>query len=152
MTDSKLLQQISKKESDKAAIAAQVIKKPDLLAEIFAGLNADKASIKYGSDKVLRLISEKAPAILYPEIGFFVKNLDSDNSFLKWGAIHILANLAAVDSENKIETIFEKYFAPITGSVLITAANVIKGAAKIARAKPALAERIAQELLKEESG
>lgn len=61
MTDSKLLQQISKKESDKETIAAQVIKKPELLSEIFAGLSAEQANLKYGCDKVLRLISKQSP-------------------------------------------------------------------------------------------
>ena len=81
---------------------------------------------------------------------FFVTNLDSDNNFLKWGAIHVFANLAAVDSENQFEKIFDKYFAPIPGPVLITASNVVKGAPKIAKSKPALTARVARELLKVE--
>ncbi len=77
----KLHEKISEKESDKEEIAAQVIAKPELLSEIFAGLNADKANIKYGCDKVLRIISEKKPQLLYPKMEFFVMNLDSDNNF-----------------------------------------------------------------------
>ncbi len=150
MTDSKLLQQISQRDSDKEAIARKVIDKPELLTEIFEGLNAEQANIKYGCDKILRLISEQAPALLYPQFDFFANNLNSENTFFKWGAIHILANLAAVDSENKFERIFDKYFAPIPGPVLITAANVVNGAAKIALAKPELTERIAQALLQVE--
>jgi hypothetical protein len=150
MPDSKLLQQISQKASDKEAIAAKVINQPELLSEIFEGLNSDQANIKYGCDKILRLVSEKAPALLYPYFDFFAGNLNSENTFLKWGAIHILANLAAVDAENKFERIFDKYFAPTPGPVLITAANVINGAAKIALAKPELTERIAQSLLQVE--
>ncbi len=46
MSDSGLLQQISKKESDKEEIAAGVIEKPELLAEIFEGLSSDKAAAK----------------------------------------------------------------------------------------------------------
>ncbi|MCI0691838.1 hypothetical protein L0337_07500 [candidate division KSB1 bacterium] len=65
MSDPKLLQHISKKDSDKEAIAAKVMDMPELLSEIFEGLNADQANIKYGCDKILRLISEKAPALLY---------------------------------------------------------------------------------------
>jgi len=150
MTDSQLLQQIAKKESDKETIAAKVVDQPELLSEIFEGLNSDQANIKYGCDKILRLISEKAPALLYSKFDFFVNNLNSENNFFKWGAIHILANLAAVDSENKFEKIFDKYFAPLPGPVLITAANLINGAAKIALAKPHLAERIARALLQVE--
>jgi len=150
MPGSRILQQISKKESDKEKIAARVIKKPELLAEIFEGLNADKARIKYGCEKILRLISEKEPSLLYPKFDFFAGLLDSKNNFLQWGGIHVIANLATVDSKNRIERIFDKYFAPIAGPVLITAANVINGAAKIALAKPKLVERITTELLKVE--
>jgi hypothetical protein len=150
MTDSKLLQQISKKASNKEAIAAQVIKKPGLLSEIFAGLTAEQANIKYGCDKALRLISRQSPSLLYPHIDFFINNLESDNTFLKWGTIDIIANLAAVDTDNKIEKIFDKYFASIPGPILITAANLVKVAATIALAKPQLAARISQELLKVE--
>ncbi len=119
MEGSKLHQKILEKDSDKEEIASQVINEPELLSEIFAGLNSDKANIKYGCDKVLRIISEKKPALLYPKMDFFVTNLESDNNFLKWGAIHVLANLACVDSENQFEKIFDKYFAPIPGPVLI---------------------------------
>ncbi len=83
-------------------------------------------------------------------IDFFIKNLDNDNNFLKWGAISIIANLAAVDTKNRVENIFDKYFKPIPGPVLITAANVIGGGAKIALAKPVLTEKITRELLKVE--
>lgn len=125
--ESKILRQISQKEADKEKIAEKIIKNPDLLSEVFEGVKAEKTSIKYGSGKILRITSVKKPELLYPKIDFFIKLLDSGNIFLKWGAIHIIANLAAVDSKNKFEEIFEKYFAPIPGPVLITAANVIAG-------------------------
>lgn len=150
MADSGLLQQISLKESNKEEIAAAVIERPDLLEELFEGLNSDKASVKYGCEKVLRIISEKAPSVLYPWIDFFIDLLDSEDNFLKWGAIFVIANLAAVDSERKFEGIFDRYFEPIRGPVLIAAANVVKAAARIALAKPELADRIAGDLLKVE--
>ncbi len=151
MTYSKLLQEISKKDSDKEAIAAKVIDKPELLPEIFEGLNADQANLKYGCDKILRLISEQAPALLYSKFDFFADNLNSENNFFKWGAIHILANLAAVDSENKFGRLFDRYFAPISGPVLVTAANIIKGAAQIAQVKPELIAKIVQAFLQVET-
>ncbi|UCH43089.1 MAG: hypothetical protein JSW16_00705 [Dehalococcoidales bacterium] len=151
MPESGLVQQIAQKGADHGEIADEVIRRPELLAEVLAGLASDKARIKYGCDKVLRRISERKPEILYPEIDLFIKLINSESTFLKWGAIHILANLAAVDSDGKIEQTFDKYFSPVTGPVLITAANIIKGAAVIALAKPDLTKRITAELLKVES-
>ena len=131
-----------------AQIAEQVITQPDLLPEVFEGLNAKKAKIKYGCLKVLREISEKEPALLYPWIDFFFALLDNDNNFLKWGAILIIGNLAVVDSENRIEANLERFVAPISGPVMITAGNTIGAAARIAVAKPHLRERITRQLLK----
>jgi hypothetical protein len=74
--------------------------------------------------------------------------LDSANSFLKWGAIITIGNLASLDSENKFEKIYAKYFAPVHGPVMITAANIIESASKIALAKPHLREKITKEILK----
>jgi hypothetical protein len=150
MSGSKLQQEIARKETDMEKTVDKVMKKPELLSEVFEGLGSDKARIKYGCVKVLRLISEKKPEILYPRMDFFSDLLDSDNNFLKWGAIHTIANLAAADSERRFEVIFDKYFAPIPGPELIPAGNVIGGAAKIALAKPELSDRIAKEILKVE--
>jgi hypothetical protein len=150
MLEAKLLQQMAQKEADAEEIADKIIKKPELLSEIFQGLSADEARIKYGCAKVLRIISEKEPEVLYPEFHFLAELLNSDRTFLRWDAIQIIANLAAVDSENRVESIFDQYFAPIPGPVMITGANVIRGAAKIALAKPQLTERIVTELLKVE--
>ena len=98
----------------------------------------------------LRIISEKKPAVLYPEFDRLVSLLDSENNIFKWGAILCIGNLAVVDSEGKIDRILDKYLQPISGRVMITAANVIVGAGKIARAKPHLAGKIARALLRVE--
>lgn len=150
MANSKLLNQISDKGIEKELIAAKVIKRPELLAQIFEGLNSEDAPTKYGCDKVLRIISERQPEMLYPMYDFFAGKLDCENNFFKWSAIQIIANLAIVDYDQKIEAIFQKYFAQITGPVMITAGNIAGSAAKIALANPHLTKRITDELLKVE--
>jgi hypothetical protein len=129
----------------------QAAKPAESLPELFAGLRADKPEIKYGSLKALRAISEQQPALLYPEFDRFVALLDSENIILKWGAIIIIGNLAAVDSDDKIGRILDRYLEPISGPVMITAANTIGGAGKIARARPEFAGRIVRALLRVEA-
>ena len=141
---------ITRKSASLETLAGNIIKHPKSQREAFEGLGADKARAKYGCLKVLRIISEKKPAILYPEFDRLVSLLDSENNIFKWGAILCIGNLAAVDSEGKIDRILDKYLQPISGHVMITAANVIGGAGKIARAKPHLACRIAHALLRVE--
>ena len=129
-------------------LARKAIQKPGLLPGIMEGLEGDKPRIKYGCAKALRLISEQCPDCLYPHFDFFVRLLDHENKILQWDAAFVLSHLARVDTEDKFAAVFDKYFSPIPGPVMITAANVIQGAVRIAQAKPHLAERIANQVLK----
>jgi hypothetical protein len=141
----------ARKSAKPAALARKVVRDPGLLPQLFAGLNAAPARIKYGCLRVLRSLGETTPGVLYPEIDRLVSMLESENQILKWGAIQMLGDLARVDSARKIDGILGRYLEPILGSVMITAANVIQGAAKIARAKPSLADRIAQAIMRVET-
>jgi len=143
-----ILQQIGQKASDKESIAKKVIKRPELLPDVIKGLDSDAARIKYGCAKVLRSISELAPDLLYPHFDLFVRLLDGPNKILQWEGIFVLSHLACVDTENKFEGIYGTFFAPISGPVMITSANVIGGAPLIARARPPWADRIATEILR----
>ena len=151
MKTNTLQTEINDKSTTIEKLAVEVVRRVELLQEAFDGLGADTARVKYGCLKLLRIISEIKPDILYPEIGRLIRLLDSENNILKWGAIITVGNLAVVDSEKKIDRILDRYFQPISGHVMITAANVIGGAGKIARAKPQLADRIAQAVLQVEA-
>ena len=43
-------------------------------------------------------------------IYFFVNLLSSDNTYHKLSAIRIIANLTKIDTENKFEKIFNRYY------------------------------------------
>ena len=141
---------LADKKLNPEELAELVIVEPGLLPQLLEGLGIPKAPVKFGCEKALRLLSERVPQLLYPHYDFFVEMLDNENSFLRWGAIHTIGNLAASDAENRFDAIFDKYFSPIPGPALIPAANAIGGAAKIAAARLELAERITAELLKVE--
>jgi len=147
MTEQKIIEQIkSKKDIDE--IVNQVIKNPKLIEVLTSTIDSEKGSIKFGCEKIVRLVSEKKPELVYPYFDFLVKLLDSENNFLKWGAIITISNLSSVDSKNKFEKIFNKYYAPVTGPIMITAANIVGNSWKIAQAKPKLIDRIVDEILK----
>ena len=94
--ESRLVAALARKGADLPAIAAQVIRRPEAVSELVAGLEAPSANVKYGCEKVLRRVSEQRPDLVLPHFDVFVKLLRSDNSFLKWGAIITLGNLAPV--------------------------------------------------------
>jgi hypothetical protein len=147
MTSTPLHTEIAKVKANLEALAERIGRQPDSLPEILDGLQIDQARTRYGCLKVLRLLSEKRPAVLYPFFDLFAGLLGSDNSFLRWGAIIIVGNLSAVDSKSKIDALLDEYLQPISGPVLITAANTIRGAGRVAQAKPHLVDRIVQALL-----
>ena len=67
---------------------------------------------------------------------------------MQWDVAFVLSQLARVDDDDKFAAIVARYFVPISGPVMITAANAIQGGARVAQAKPHLADRIAAEILK----
>lgn len=123
---------------------------PQRIDALFGGLGSKTARVKYGSAKTLRTVSEQAPDLLYPRWDAVVRLLDCDNAFLRWGATRMLGNLAAVDRDDKLEAVFDRFFAPISGPEMVGAANAIVAAAGIAQAKPHLADRIVKKILKVE--
>ncbi len=143
-----VISECGRKGADLDTIAQQVVERPERIADLVDALQSEKGTARYTYEKVLRRVSERRPELAYPWFDVFAAMLNHDNSFLKWGAIMTIANLASVDSEGKFDAIFEKYYAPIRGPVMVTAANIIGSSPKIARAKPHLAGRIAREVLK----
>ncbi|MGD9160549.1 MAG: hypothetical protein PVG39_19185 [Desulfobacteraceae bacterium] len=145
-----ILTQITQKGIEIERVAEKAVDSPDSIPQLFDGLNNKKGAVRFGCEKVIRLISEEQPEIIYPYFDKIVTLLESDNNILKWGAIIIISNLAPVDTEKKFEKRFKKYFAPVTGRQMITASNIVKNAWKIALAKPSLVEKITKEILKVE--
>lgn len=121
---------------------------PGAVESLFAGVNSESARAKYRALKALRRLSEDQPKLLYPHFDYFVGLLNHPNRIFQWQGALVLAQLAHVDKAHKFEPCFSKYFSPVRGPTMITAANVIRGGAEIALAKPALADRIAKEVLK----
>jgi len=146
----RVLTALENKEVDFEDLAGEFTKNPNRIDELFRGLSEQKPEFKYGCQKLLRILSEKWPSILYPHFNRFAAMLDSENTFIKWGAIIIIGNLAGADVQNKIDAILDQYLAPIKGAVMITAANVIGGAGRIARAKRRLSGKIARAILEVE--
>ncbi len=118
-----------------------------LIEETLDKVGSSVASERFGASKALRILSEQDPDAVYPHFGFFVRLLDGTNQILKWDATLTLANLAGVDREGKLDRMLDSYLAPIAGPNMVGAANVIRGAAVIAAAKPHLAPRIAARIL-----
>lgn len=150
MKELDIFDDLGKKEIKAEDLAERIMKNPSFLPEILKGISSENARIKFKSAKILRIISEKNPEMLYPKMDFFVDLLDSENNIVKWNAMDVIANLTFVDSKNMFDKIFEKYYGFLYEGSLITAGHVVDNSGKIANAKPNLQSRITGELLKVE--
>ncbi|KKT53702.1 MAG: hypothetical protein UW45_C0029G0011 [Parcubacteria group bacterium GW2011_GWC2_44_22] len=142
-----ILDELDQKSDKSGEVAGKVVKSPALLPELLVGLDNETGRIKLRAAKVLKIISEKNPATLYPNWEFFVNLLDSENNILRWIAIDVLANLTAIDHENKFERIFPKFFGLMSLGSLITAAHVVDNSACIIKNKPQFENQITDILL-----
>ena len=135
-------------KTDMEVIVQDTINENENITLLIDTIKNEKGSIKFGCEKALRLVSERHPELIYPYFDFFVELMDSENSFLKWGAILTIANLTAVDKKGKFEAAFEKYYSFCKGPQIAAAGNVIGSSIKIAENLPGLADRIVEAILK----
>jgi len=143
-----LLQKLSSKEITKAQFLKKVEGDLGLVPALLEGTSSSKATVRYCCGRVLVDLSEKCPDSLYPYMDQFIELLDSNHRILTWNAMEAIANLTFVDINRKFDDIFEKYYGFLGSDYMVTVANVVAHSAKIALAKPYLAQKITTELLK----
>jgi hypothetical protein len=108
---------------------------------------APSGPARFAAGKQLAVTAEKDPARVYPHFDALAALLDSDSKVVRWNALQIVARLAPADIEHKVDAQLDTVLAPIHGDNLISAANAIQGAGRIAQARPALLDRILPALL-----
>nr|MDO8133629.1 hypothetical protein [Candidatus Njordarchaeum guaymaensis] len=136
---------MSKKGAE--TLAREAVDDKRTVSQLLEGILSKKEATRYDSFKALLLLSGKHPEVLYPEWDFFAKLIDSDNNSMRYIALHIVANLATVDAQNKFDKIFGKYFSLLDDKNLPTAAHLAGNSGKIAKAKPQLQTKITNKLL-----
>ena len=123
---------------------------PERINDLIAGVGAKSARVKFEASKALEILSCRSPQLLYPHFDFFAAMLGHPNRILQWNAIATLAGLAPADCDGKLDLILDSYLSPIAGPVMITAAAVMRGAARIGISRPHLARQIARKILRVE--
>ena len=119
----------------------------ELLESFFSIVQTEHSPVRYNCTKAIRILSEQQPRIVYSYFDEIASWLHDANSFVKWDGILILANLAAVDTENHFSRLYEEYFALLRCPQMITAANVAGNAWKIVQARPEWEPDITKRLL-----
>lgn len=117
------------------------------LSQLLQDVFSKKDEIRSNSYNILINISEKQPEVLYPKWDFFANLLDSRNHYQRYISINILANLVRIDSKNKFEITFDKYFNNLSGDRTMVAGQAALNSGKIAKTKPNLETKITNLLL-----
>ena len=131
-----------------AALATEAIADDAKLAALVAGLSSKTLDTKQRSFQSLHLLTRTNPARLYPRYwDDFAALLDGPNVDSKYIAIYLLAGLAAADTEDWFENIFNKYFSLLDDNTLIAPMHVALNAAAVFKAKPDLREDIVKLLV-----
>ena len=138
---------LDKKDVDIKKLAEKTLTDKVLLHELLKGIVSKDNTTRSNSFNVLQIVSAEKPEILYPQWDYFHKMLLSKNNYHRYIAVYILADLTAVDTENKFEDIFEDYYGILAGDKIMTASHVALNSSKIALNKPELQSKIIDRLL-----
>jgi len=142
-----MLSELSKKNINVEKVAKKALADQKVLSELCEGILCKKETIRFNSFKVLLQVSEEHPKVLYPEWDFFARLLDSDNAYHMYIAIYIIANLTRVDTKNKFEKMFNKYYNLLDDPRIVPPSHIALNSGKIIRAKPKLQNKITKKLL-----
>lgn len=138
---------MNNKNADIQSIATGVLANDRMISELLDGLKSKKETYRYNCYKVLMLISDKHGELLYPSWDYFVELLSSSNSYHKMSAVHLLTNLVKVDTDNRFNKIFDKYYRLLDDKSMIVAIYAATSSAQIVKAKPQLENRITEVLM-----
>jgi hypothetical protein len=142
-----MLTELNRKSINVEKLVKKVLEDKAVLSGLLEGVLSKKERIRFNCFNVLLLISEEHPKVLYPQWDFFADLLTSPNTYFKYIAIYIIANLVKVDHKNRFEKIFNKYYDLLDDESVIPPAHVAANSPKIAVAKPHLQIKITNRLL-----
>ena len=138
---------LTEKEIDLTSLAQQASHDQELLLQLVAGLSDRQERVGYNCLRVLMLVAEEHPELLYPSWDIFVDLLRSDNTYFKLRGANLIAAVAGVDTDGRFESIFDEYYDLLDGRSVIASAYIAGNSGKIARAHPELQGRITERLL-----
>lgn len=140
--------ELSARKVDPERLAAVILQSPEALEKVVQEISTDKSRVKLACSKALVLLSEKKPDLLYGQVDEIIALLDNENQIVKWNAITMLGNMAAVDCDFRIKELLRKFHSLLTKGELITANTAIAALGKMALVFPDEQRRIVSQLLK----
>ncbi len=138
-------------EKSREDIAKKIIESLEQLDNLMAALESDKEQVKKNAAKVIRKISEHAPASIYPYFEKIEQMLDSADYEVRSNAMATIANLVPVDKDKKIdEDLWKRIAGFISDTSTEVASMAMEALGKIAKHTDEYRDKIAAKLLEVE--
>jgi hypothetical protein len=132
-------------------LAKKAMKDKRVLPKLLQGILSKQDKTRYTSFMALMFVCEEHPDLLYPQWDHFVSLLDRENTHSKYIGSYLVANLIAVDRDDKFDRIFDRYYSLLDDKSVIPAAHIARNSGKIVKAKPELESKITDRLLRIDS-
>ncbi|GET31475.1 hypothetical protein PbJCM13498_03380 [Prolixibacter bellariivorans] len=118
------------------------------IEELISGLQSKQLKEREEAFHQLYALSEEHPELLYPFWDRFAEMLHGPEVSKLYWAIHIIANLARVDTDNRFEELFDLWFNELLNHESpVVSPHAAEKSEKIVLAKPELEKRITPLLL-----
>ena len=147
-TSEKIAEEISEKNFDLVYFVEQSLKKREMREIIIdLTLNDSRIMVYYHGYYILDKASQAMPDAFYPRWEDFRGLLGHKNSYHRDIGLTLIANLTAVDAENRFGPIFEEYFSLLYDKKYMTASCCIQNSGKILHYRRNDRSRIVEALL-----
>lgn len=124
-----------------------ISKDPGALSDVIGIMVNGKGAVRFKCDKAVRNLSLKEPALVYVHFDEIASLLTSENSFLRWGAIHIITGLVISDEDRKLDRYLPSLLGLLDTGHVVDSANVAGNAWKVVKARPDLEPLITSSIL-----
>lgn len=104
-----MLSELRQKNFDLHGVVKKAAKDKDLVAQLLKGMLAKKCPLRFNCFKVLMVLADKHPEMLFSHWDALVKRLNSKNTYWQYQAIYLIAALSQSDKEGRFEKIFDQY-------------------------------------------
>lgn len=118
----------------------------DYAPAIIAGLRAPQRKVQSGCAELASLLSETEPQRLWPHADLFVANLAAREPVLRWEAVCVLGNLAALDCHRTLVPCIPAIARNLTHKSVVLQVHSVRTLAKMAHAYPDRAAAILDDL------
>ncbi len=140
---------LNRKNLDPQSLVEPALEDPAFLQRLLEGIGpaTQKGAVRSNCSQTMILLSQKHPVALIPYWELFTGLLKCKNSYSKYVALHVIAELVAFDPQGRFDAVLDQLFTRLDDESVVVAGNVAMVAARIAQGRPDLAPLVIHKLL-----